>query len=89
MVGRTPGPQPTPRSAHFRRELPGKRGPDLMLYSRRLPHIYEIEGPVFLTWRLFGTYRRIEPSRRLRSGPSGLCRTSPFTGTSSNWPSLP
>ena len=27
----------------------------MQLYRRRLPHIYETDQPVFLTWRLYGS----------------------------------
>jgi putative DNA methylase len=37
----------------------------LDLYRRRLPHIYETEQPVFLTWRLFGS---LPANRYFRGG---------------------
>ena len=41
-----------------------------MLYRRRLPHVYETQRPVFLTWRLYGSLpaNRSFPGGSLSSG---------------------
>src|SRR5437879_3157149 len=49
------GPQPTPgRLAVFllRNSDPPGNYTGMTFYRRRLPHFYEIDQPVFLTWRL-------------------------------------
>jgi REP element-mobilizing transposase RayT len=35
----------------------------MKVYRRRLPHVYETEQPVFLTWRLRGSLPQHRPSR--------------------------
>ncbi len=60
----------------MRREFRGTRGnilteyPDVILYTAHLPHMYEIDLPVFLTWRLFGSLppNRAFPAATLKSG---------------------
>jgi hypothetical protein len=52
--GGRPRPRPTPWSASFLLEKIGvsPNYPGMALYRRRLPHDYETDQPVFLTWRL-------------------------------------
>src|SRR4029077_8809710 len=38
----------------------------MTVYRRRLPHVYETEHPVFLTWRLYGSLPQHRP---FRGGP--------------------
>jgi hypothetical protein len=67
-----PGPRPTPRSAFFLARIPGRVAnySDMTLYLWRLPHDYETEQPVFLTWRLYDSLppHRPFPPAALTSG---------------------
>src|ERR1700679_3321371 len=71
MWGGPPGPQPTPWSASSMR-FPRRWGnhSSMTFYRRRLPHLYDAEHPVFLTWRLHGSLppNRVFPSKALTSG---------------------
>ena len=66
LVGRTPW------SALFFARIPGRLAnySDVTLYLRRLPHDYETEQPVFLTWRLYDSLppHRPFPPAALNSG---------------------
>ena len=70
--GGPPGPQPTPWSAVLlvrNPPLPARRS-RMTLYRRRLPHIYETEQSIFLTWRLHDSLpsNRAFPKDALSSG---------------------
>ena len=66
----------------------GFRPSGVMLYWRRLPHVYATHQPVFLTWRLHGSLppHRPFPTTALRSGEAFVAldrlldeaRTGPF-----------
>ena len=89
-MGRTPRPQPTPRSACFPREVcsPGSTTMPVTFYRRRLPHFDSIGEPVFLTWRLFDSLplHRCFPEASVSSGQAFAAldrlldeaRTGPF-----------
>jgi REP element-mobilizing transposase RayT len=66
MVGRTP------RSASFLARIPPCFGnySRLAFYRRRLPHIYQTQQAVFLTWRLYDSLplHRAFPTAALNSG---------------------
>ena len=63
---------PTPWSARsLMRNPPSSANyPNMPLYQRRLPHDYETDHPVFLTWRLHGSLpsHRDFPTQALNSG---------------------
>src|SRR5579859_7661883 len=71
MVGRTPGPQPTPGRL-FPLRIPHVLAHywSVSFYRRRLPHLDETGRPVFLTWRLHGSLppHRSFPVETLSSG---------------------
>jgi REP element-mobilizing transposase RayT len=70
--GGPPGPRPTPWSAcSFVRNPPfSPNHSGVALYRRRLPHDYETDRPVFLTWRLRDSLpsHRDFPTAALNSG---------------------
>src|ERR1039458_2290290 len=70
--GGPPGPQPTPRSAgrRFENFVVTCNYAGMTFYRRRLPHFYEIDQPVFLTWRLHDRLppNRTFPTNKLNSG---------------------
>ena len=70
--GGRPRPRPTPWSAFFLVEKIGVslNYPGMALYRRRLPHDYETDQPVFLTWRLHDSLprHRAFPAATVHSG---------------------
>ena len=70
--GGRPRPRPTPWSAFswVRKSVFSPNCPGMALYRRRLPHDYETDQPVFLTWRLHDSLpcHRDFPAASVNSG---------------------
>jgi hypothetical protein len=55
----------------------------MAFYQRRLPHLYEVEQPVFLTWRLYDT---LPPHRPFATAALNSGRAAAAHSTFANRP---